>query len=81
MANAKILEMKAAKVAEVADKVKQAKSVILFDYRGLTVAEDTALRAELRKENVEYVVLKNHCVRRAFDQLGLTHSHSVIRMR
>ncbi len=71
MANAKILEMKAAKVAEVADKVQKAKSVILFDYRGLTVAEDTALRAELRKENVEYVVLKNHCVRRAFDQLGL----------
>ena len=50
MANAKILEMKAAKVAEVADKVKKAKSVILFDYRGLTVAEDTALRAEMRKE-------------------------------
>ena len=71
MANAKILEMKAAKVAEVTEKVNKAKSVILFDYRGLTVAEDTALRAEMRKENVEYVVLKNHCVRRAFDELGL----------
>ena len=78
MANAKILEMKAAKVAEVADKVKRAKSVILFDYRGLTVAEDTALRAELRKENVEYVVLKNHCVRRAFDQLGLSGADDML---
>ena len=71
MANAKILEMKAAKVEEVAEKVNKAKSVILFDYRGLTVAEDTALRAELRKENVEYVVLKNHCVRRAFEKVGI----------
>ena len=71
MANAKILEMKAAKVAEVADKIKSAKSVILFDYRGLTVAEDTALRADMRKENVEYVVLKNHCVRRALEAIGI----------
>lgn len=72
MANAKILEMKAAKVEEVAAKVSKAKSIVLFDYRGLTVAEDTALRAELRKENVEYVVLKNHCVRRAFEKAGIT---------
>ena len=44
MANAKIIESKAAQVAEVAEKVKNAKSVILFDYRGL-IAKGLALEA------------------------------------
>ena len=74
MANAKIIETKAAKVAEVAEKIKNAKSVILFDYRGLTVAEVTDLRNEMRKENVEYVVLKNHCVKRACEEAGIDAS-------
>lgn len=71
MANAKIIETKAAQVAEVAEKIKKAKSVILFDYRGLTVAEVTDLRTEMRKEGIEYVVLKNHCVRRACEAVGI----------
>ena len=50
MANAKIIESKAAQVAELAEKIKKAKSVILFDYRGLTVAEVTDLRNEMRKD-------------------------------
>lgn len=74
MANAKIIETKAAKVAEVAEKIKNAKSVILFDYRGLTVAEVTDLRNEMRKENVEYVVLKNHAVKRACEIAGIDSS-------
>lgn len=74
MANAKIIESKAAQVAEVAEKIKNAKSVILFDYRGLTVAEVTDLRNEMRKENVEYVVLKNHAVKRACEAAGIDAS-------
>jgi large subunit ribosomal protein L10 len=74
MANAKILESKAARVAEVAEMINKAKSVILFDYRGLTVAEVTELRNEMCKENVEYVVLKNHCVKRACEEAGIDAS-------
>lgn len=65
MANAKIIEMKAAQVAEVAEKFQKAASVVVYDYRGLTVGEATALRNEMRKAGVEYLVLKNHIVKRA----------------
>lgn len=65
MANAMNIEAKAAQVVEVKEKIEKAVSVVLFDYRGLTVAEATELRAQMRKANVEYVVLKNHIVKRA----------------
>lgn len=52
-------EMKKAVVAEIKDKFQRAQSVVLVDYRGLTVAEDTALRVEFRKAGCEYAVLKN----------------------
>lgn len=74
MANAKIIEMKAAKVAEVKEKIEKAQSVIMFDYRGLTVEEVTALRSEMRKNNVEYVVLKNSIVERAMEAAGIDTS-------
>lgn len=74
MANAKIIEMKAAKVGEISDKIKKAQSVIMFDYRGLTVAEVTDLRNEMRKEGVEYVVLKNHAVLRACKDANIDDS-------
>ena len=60
MANAKFIEQKAAKVAEIQAKIEKAKSIVFFDYRSITVAEDTELRRSMRKENVEYVVLKNN---------------------
>ena len=65
MANTKIIEMKAAQVAEIQDKIQRAQSVVVFDYRGLTVEEATALRAEMRKAGVEYDVIKNHMFGRA----------------
>lgn len=65
MANSKIIEEKAAKVAEVKEKIERAQSVIVFDYRGLTVEEVTNLRNEMRKAGIEYVVLKNAIVERA----------------
>lgn len=73
MANAKIIELKAAQVAEIQGKVEKAKSVVFFDYRGLTVAEVTALRNEMRKAGVEYVVLKNHAVKRACELAGISN--------
>lgn len=71
MANAKIIEMKAKQVAEVQEKIAKAQSVVVFDYRGLSVSEVTALRNEMRKAGVEYVVLKNSIVERAAKEAGV----------
>jgi len=71
MANVKNIERKAEQVDIVAKKIEKAQSVVIFDYRGITVAEDTALRSEMRKENVEYVVVKNHIMARACKANGI----------
>ena len=71
MANIQNIERKAEQVSAVSEKIKKAQSVVAFDYRGITVAEDTALRAEMRKENVEYVVVKNHIMARACEANGI----------
>lgn len=44
MANAKIIEQKATVVSEIKDRFENAKSVVMFDYRGLSVSEVTELR-------------------------------------
>lgn len=59
MSNAKTLESKKTVVAGIKEKFEKAKTVVMVDYRGLTVAEDTELRNQLRQARVEYVVLKN----------------------
>ena len=71
MPNAKVLSEKQAIVADLAQKLQAAASGVLVDYKGLTVAEDTALRSELRKNDVDYAVVKNTLVRFAVDQCGL----------
>ncbi len=71
MANIQNIELKAAKVAEVQEKIQKAKSVIIYDYRGLTVEEVTNLRNEMRKANIEYLVLKNGIVERAAKAAGI----------
>ena len=53
------VELKAPVVAEIAEAVKDAQSVVLVDYRGLTVEQDTALRKQLRAAGVTYKVYKN----------------------
>ena len=59
MPNAKVLKEKEAIVAGLAAKMKGAVSGVLVDYKGITVAADTQLRAELRKNGVDYAVYKN----------------------
>lgn len=71
MANVKNIEAKAAQVEAVREKLEKAQSVVVFDYRGLTVEEDTKLRSEMRKAGVEYVVLKNGIVQRAAKANGI----------
>ena len=64
-------EAKAKIVAELQEQLSSAKGVVLTGYRGLTVAQDTALRCELREAGVTYHVVKNTMLRRAADALGL----------
>lgn len=66
------LENKKQVVEQITEKLKNAKSVVLVDYKGLTVAQDTEFRNEFRKAGCEYKVLKNTMVRRAFNELGVT---------
>ncbi|MBO7214346.1 MAG: 50S ribosomal protein L10 [Clostridia bacterium] len=65
------LEAKKQVVEDIKAKITAAKSVVLVNYSGLTVAEDTELRNAFRKANVEYKVLKNTLIRRAFNELGV----------
>ena len=69
MANSKIIERKAGIVSEIKEKFENAKSVVLFDYRGLTVSEVTELRKKLREVGSDYKVYKNTMTARAFDEL------------
>ena len=62
MPSEKILSQKKAVVEELIQKLKDAKSVVLADYRGLTVDQDTKLRKALRDEGVEYKVIKNSII-------------------
>ncbi|HBQ65006.1 MAG TPA: 50S ribosomal protein L10 [Clostridiales bacterium] len=71
MPNSKILEQKKEAVKAMAEKVRNAKAVILADYRGLTVAQDTEMRAALRKAGIEYKVVKNSITRFAARENGL----------
>lgn len=64
-------EAKKVVVEEIKQKIQDSKSVVLVKFNGLTVAEDTELRREFRKNNIEYKVLKNTLVRRAFNDLGV----------
>ena len=70
MANQKIIEQKEKEVKELADKLKEAKMVLLTDYRGINVADVTKLRADLRPTAVEYKVIKNNIIRRALEVNG-----------
>ena len=71
MANAKILEQKATVVSEIKEKFENAKSVVMFYYRGLSVAEVTELRRKLRENGADYKVYKNTLTKRALDELNI----------
>ncbi len=68
----KNFEIKKTVVAEIKEKLERAQSVVLIDYRGLTVLEVTDLRNQFRKAGVEYAVLKNTMITLAAAELGIT---------
>ena len=71
MASEKILNQKKEEVTKLANKIKEAKLVLLTDYRGINVEDVTGLRAELRKANAEYTVIKNNITKRALAEAGI----------
>ncbi len=71
MASEKILQQKQEQVKELAEKMKNSKLILLTEYRGINVADVTALRADLRKANAKYCVIKNNITRRALQNIEI----------
>lgn len=78
MPNAKVLEQKQKIVEELKGKIDAAVTGILVDYRGINVADDTALRKELRENGVDYFVVKNTLLSRAIEGTDLEGMKSVL---
>ena len=70
MASETILKQKEAQVNELAEKFKEAKVILLTEYRGINVADDTKLRNDLRNANAQYKIMKNNIVKRALNANG-----------
>ena len=68
--SAKVLESKKQIVADLTDKLQNAVSGVIVNYAGITVENDTKMRAELRKAGVEYAVIKNTMTKRACENVG-----------
>ena len=71
MPSTKSLELKQAVVSEIKDKCNGAKSIVLFDYRGLTDNQIKDLRIKLREYDSEYKVYKNTLLKIAFKDLNI----------
>ena len=71
MPSATILSEKQKYVADLAEQLKSAVAGVIVDYRGINVADDTALRKELREAGVKYTVVKNTMLRLAAREAGL----------
>ena len=66
-----VLSKKQEFVNELADKLRNSICGVLFDYKGITVEDDTKLRKELRESGVDYFVVKNTLLKRACEMVGL----------
>ena len=71
MASEAILKQKQVVINEIKERVEAAKTIVLFDYRGITDSEAKELRIKLRESNSDYKVYKNTLMARAFNDLGI----------
>ena len=71
MASEKILNQNKEEVKKLAEKMKEAKLILFTDYRGINVADDTALRKDLRNANATCNIIKNNITRRALQEAGI----------
>ncbi|OIJ15439.1 50S ribosomal protein L10 [Anaerobacillus arseniciselenatis] len=73
-----VREQKQQVVSEIASKLRESKSTVVVDYRGLNVTEVTELRKQLREANVDFKVYKNTMTRRATAEVELTELDEVL---
>lgn len=78
MPNASVLEKKQQQVADLKEQLSAAVTGVVVDYSGITVADDTALRKELREAGVNYFVVKNTILARAIADTDLDEMKSVL---
>jgi large subunit ribosomal protein L10 len=71
MASEKSINLKKEQVSDLAAKMKEAKLILLTDYRGINVDEVTSLRNDLRNAKAEYKVIKNNITKRALAECGI----------
>ena len=72
MPSEKVLNEKKAIVSALVERLKIAQAGVIADYRGLSVAQDTELRKNLREAGVEYTIVKNTLTRFAANEAGLS---------
>jgi large subunit ribosomal protein L10 len=77
MASEAILKQKQVVINEIKERVEAAKTIVLFDYRGITDSEAKELRCKLRESNSDYKVYKNTLMARAFNDLGMDLSEGL----
>lgn len=78
MANEKTIAVKKDSVDKLASEFKNAKLILLTDYRGISVEDVTKLRNDLRATNSEYKVVKNNIIKRALNSNGESSLDSVL---
>ena len=78
MPSVKVLEEKKAQVAALKEKFEGAVAGVVVDYKGISVADDTKLRKELREAGVEYSVAKNTLIRLAIDGTALAAMDDIL---
>ena len=77
MASERILKQKQSVIDEIKERTQNAKTIVLFDYRGITDGEAKELRVKLRESNSDYKVYKNTLMARAFNDLGIDLSEGL----
>ncbi len=78
MPSEKVLQSKQAKVENLTELLKNATACVLVDYKGISVADDTKLRRELREAGVTYMVQKNTLIRFAMHNIGFEQFDDVL---
>ena len=76
--NQAVLAAKSETVKEISEKAKKSQTIIVCEYRGLTVAQIQEVRRALRKEKAEMNVYKNSLVERAVDELGYNDLNAIL---
>ena len=77
--NQAVLAAKSETVKEISEKAKKNQTIIVCEYRGLTVAQIQEVRRALRKEKAEMNVYKNSLVERAVDELGYNELNDILK--